>query len=198
MTIVGDTFTLQPIMSKTLILLCFILALASVGCEEARLPLNIDSPAEDGVLILPGSPQYDEIQAYLEEIEASKVDGEYVLNHVEYAKVLSMLPTPTPEQERRRELWREQFDHWENLDAMDARMEAIYVDKVVDLEESVFMCSVSSQWLAQLHAAQTYVAEFTEFAPDMVEANGDIIPNLARAAEEREAILMPAIEACDG
>ena len=185
-------------MTKALTLLSMFLSFALFGCEEADLPFSITSPAGNSILVPAGSTNYDETLKYLENIEASKTDDSYVLTEVQYLELLSQIGGGmTVEEGRKRDLWHEQYFHWDNLDVMDVRMDSIYEDEVVDLEESVFICSVSDQWLDQLREAQYYVAEFTEFAPTMVEANGDIIPNLADAAAEREDVLLPVIQVCD-
>ena len=65
--------------------------------------------------------------------------------------------------------WREASHHWDILDEFDNHMAKIQGDRVVDAAEASFICDVAPQWAAQMEAALSYVSEYREHDPTLVE-----------------------------
>lgn len=94
-------------------------------------------------------------------------------------------------------MWKEQYIHWENIDALDAAVADIREDKVVDVEEALYVCVVALQWMGQMTAAQDYVAEFTDIDPETVADNPGV-GNLQRVAKDRAELMETLLIGCDG
>ena len=84
--------------------------------------------------------------------------------------------------------WAEQYDHWANVDAFGASMRSINADRVIDKEESVRICFVLDQWMAQMESARDYVVAYREVEPGTVEKNPGL-QNLKAEAERAIALL---------
>ena len=78
--------------------------------------------------------------------------------------------------------WKEQFDHWANVDAFNANMQGISADRVIDNEESTRICFLLSQWESQLSSARDYVVNYRRVEPSTVENN----PGLGNLQTEAE------------
>ena len=84
--------------------------------------------------------------------------------------------------------WVEQYDHWANVDAFGASMRSINADRVIDKEESVRICFLFNQWIAQMESARNYVLTYREVEPETVEKNLGL-QNLQAEAERAIALL---------
>ena len=185
-------------MKYFLVLLAVAVLFVLVGCEEATpKSLLIESSGQTGIIVDPSSVKYEEIRTFLEDSEAAMEYGQYQLTATQYGEVRSILGPLPAEEVRKAELWKEQWVHWENVDAFDAAVAEIRKDKVVDLEEGLYICVVALQWADDMREAQEYVAEFTEVDPETVESNPGI-GNLQRGAKERAELVETMLAGCDG
>ena len=183
-------------MKKIVSLLAFVALLVLVGCEEERRGLRISSEGEMTIIIQSSSPHYDEVASFLEDSEIEDDGyGGFKLSTAEYAELKAILPTPSPEQVQRADLWREQWEHWENIDAFIAAMAKINEDKIMDLEEALFFCTGAPQWLNMMKEAQSYVAKYTEIDPETV-AETPGLANLDRVSKERQSAIEAVMAEC--
>ncbi len=183
-------------MKKIVSLLAFVALLVLVGCEEERRGLRISSEGEMRIIVQTSSPHYDEVASFLEdsEIEGDGFGG-YELSATEYSELEAILPTPSPEQVQKAEIWHEQWEHLENIDAFDAAMAKINEDKIMDLEEALFFCTGAPQWLSMMKEAQNYVATYAEIDPETVEETPGLA-NLGRVAKERQSAIEAVMAEC--
>ena len=56
--------------------------------------------------------------------------------------------------------WEQRVDHWDKVNAFHQHIERMHEDKVIDTNESIFICGVAQQWVRQLKAAQVYAQEW--------------------------------------
>ena len=97
----------------------------------------------------------------------------------------SNTPTMTATHEAQLARWREQYDHWANVDALKASMVEVNADRIVDAAESRHICFALAQWTSQMRAARDYVGAFREADPETVEFN----PSLGNLESEAERAL---------
>ena len=100
---------------------------------------------------------------------------------------------PTEEAETAR--WKQQWDHWENIDAFKAHMVKVNDDRVIDRAELDNMCFLSDQWKAQLVAARDYVKDYREDDPKLMEQHKGL-ENLETEAEAGLRLVSALMETC--
>ena len=163
-------------MKWVVVLAVLLMSALWAGCEEERRSIRLSSEGKMMVIVDPGSPHYDDAMAYLEDsgIQDDGYGG-YELAAEDYAKVMALLPTPSPAQQRKAELWREQWDHWENLDAIREAVYKVDEDGVVDLAETVVVCAAVGQWVEQYQAAADYVEEYRQVDGAKVDAEPTLL-----------------------
>ena len=112
--------------------------------------------------------------------------GSHHVSEAAYAEIQRILGRIPPFEELETvELWKEQWTHWENVDAFQAGTAAISEDKIIDKDESKHICFVLDQWIAQMTDARDYVQEFRVVDPETVEKN----PGLGNLQYEAERAL---------
>ena len=140
-------------------------------------------------------------------------DTYYSLSESEYEKHLRDLGCMSEEviqthlqqfrdpEKRARELaqmerWKEQYKHWDYLNAFDEHIREIYKDNVVDESEWEFICSVVHQWDRQLKEAQVYVQEYRLDDPETVSENS-ALANLETRADEASEVVSTIFPVCE-
>ena len=91
------------------------------------------------------------------------------------------IPTQTAEETER---WQEQWEHWKNIDAFQALIQEVNVDRIIDKEELDRICFALEQWTEQMTAAKQYVKEYREF--NRTRAS---LPSIHKIEEEADRIL---------
>ena len=117
-------------------------------------------------------PKYDEVMAIATPYDKGLAG--YVLPLEEYRKVEAILGTAPALSEQEQEalnLWQEQWEHWENVDAFQENTTSISEDRIIDKEESQRICLALDQWTAQMTDAITYVQDYRKVDPQTVEKN---------------------------
>ena len=133
-------------------------------------------------------PKYDEVMAVATPYHDTVFDSA-VLPLEEYRKVEAILGTAPALSEQEQEalnLWQEQWEHWENVDAFQGNTTSINEDRIIDKEESQRICSALDQWTAQMTDAITYVQDYRKVDPQTVEKNpglGNLESEASRALE---------------
>ena len=148
-------------------------------------------PPEDGtgfIWLRHHEPKYDEVMAVATPYHDTVFDSA-VLPLEEYRKVEAILGTAPALSEQEQEalnLWQEQWEHWENVDAFQGNTTSISEDRIIDKEESQRICSALDQWTAQMTDAITYVQDYRKVDPQTVEKNpglGNLESEASRALE---------------
>ena len=156
--------------------------------ENPQPPLHVKSGDLPGLLITSDAPGYEAVKDKLQGVEAdSALTHRVSLEMYEEIKVMLGIED-NPEDEARIARWKEQWDHWPNIDAFKANVEAFTADRVIDREELDRICFVMPQWEKQLRAARDYVVNYRQVEPDTAEENPGL-GNLEAEAERGLALL---------
>ena len=132
--------------------------------------LIIASQGKPFLIIESGAKEYAAIKNSLRGISADAT-GIYSVSPKVYESIEGVVGSLSPADQERAERWKEQYTHWENVDAFNASMKDISADRVIDKNESARICFVLPQWKAQLRAAQDYVADYRKVEPTIVSKN---------------------------
>ncbi len=164
--------------------------------------------------IMPNAPQYDEVKAFLSDYPQNELGAYFLTSTAYQEMVNTfassirardrlnarvkdrlnanatvtagtsppVLTTHTPDEQRAR--WKEQWTHWENIDAFKESAKSISADRIIDKEESKRICFVKEQWTTQMAAAKTYVVEYRKFDPIRAA-----LPSIYKIEEEANRIL---------
>ena len=84
--------------------------------------------------------------------------------------------------------WKEQFEHWSNIDTFTASIRNIGDDHVMDEEEHARLCVMLPQWESHMRAAVHYVEDYRKVEPRTVEDNHGLV-NLQVEAERGLVLL---------
>lgn len=128
-------------------------------------------------------------------------DGSHRVSTDRWLEVMDALGwgTPTAEDDARIEVeaarWKEQWRHWDNVNAFKDSMADVSADRVVDETEMDRICYLQQQWEAQITAARDYVQEYRRIEPDVVEKNPGL-QDLEDEAERALEIVMETKQIC--
>ena len=81
--------------------------------------------------------------------------------------------------------WKEQWTHWEKIDAFRESVQNVMDDQIIDEEESKHICFALDQWTTQMSAARDYVQDYRRDDPETVQKN----PGLGNLEHEVERAL---------
>ena len=161
----------------------------ALSCEEtAQKTLQVSTDGQPLLLIEAGGSGYDAAKEILSGVPSEPIGGiaAYKVDSSTYEKVKDVLDIQiSPEDEARWARWKENFDHWDNVNAFMVSVNEISADRVIDANELARICFVMPQWKSQLTAARDYVENYREVEPDTVEKN----PNLGNLQREAERAL---------
>ncbi len=125
-------------------------------------------------------------------IASYKVDADL---YAELEDILGVVYTD--EDLARQARWKEQFHHYDNLNAFTDSLLEINSDRVIDEDELDRICFLLEQWDGQLNAAVDYVVEYREAEPAVIKANPGL-QNLEDKAREGLAFLVESQKVCLG
>ena len=161
----------------------------ALSCEEpAQKTLSVSADGQPTLLITAEWSGYDDAKEILSGVPSEPMGGvaAYEVDSGTYEKVRDALDIQiSPEDEARWARWKENFDHWDNVNAFMVSINEISADRVIDANELARICFVLPQWKSQLTAARDYVENYREVEPDTVEMN----PNLGNLQREAERAL---------
>ena len=123
------------------------------------------------IIVSRENPGYEQVFQFLDG------DGSHQVSDERWLQVMDILgyATSTPEREATLDAeqarWKEQWIHWDNVDAFVEKMTSINADRVIDRTELDEICFLRAQWEYQLTAARDYVRQYRRDDPDTVEKN---------------------------
>ena len=91
--------------------------------------------------------------------------------------------------------WQEAWVHRDELDSIDEYTSNVFADGVMDLNESIAVCSVLPQWLGFIETTETYLEDYEAFAPEQLAGHHAAL-NLEPETQRIHSALAETITAC--
>lgn len=132
-------------------------------------PIFISAPNKPGITVQSHNDGYEDVYKLV------GGDGSHQVSQQRWQQVMDILGWGmTPIDEARNNRWREQWDHWDNIDAFTDEMAKISADGTIYKDEMTVLCANLSKWKNEMRAARDYVNEYRRIDPDTVAKNGGL------------------------
>ena len=159
------------------------LSVTACSAEPETPQALLIGSAEEGegfIIVEPSSPHYETVKEMISPLEAG-AGNLYTVSAEMHQDILDISGVMTEENIEIQRRWREQYDHWENVDAFTLAIDEIWADSSTSDNEGLYICSMASQWKSEMQAAIDYVGEFRRVDPETVAKNPGL-GNLETAA----------------